>query len=132
MDKKGFMGTTQKISLILGLVLLALGLIPILNSFGVIAFQYPEVSIVLWVLAVLGGLWLFIDAVKEGHEFARGLGLISFLVGAVLLATGLIPILYNFGTIGFQLPGLVNVFIDYIYAIAGLLLLIGGFRSGMF
>lgn len=114
------------ISAILGLVFLALGLIPLLNLFGVIAWTIPAVAgMVLWVLAVLGGLFLLIDALKEQQEARHALSVPSGIIGLVVLALGLIPLLGTFGVIAWGLPAFVFLATDFIFVAAGLFLLIG-------
>ena len=116
----------KAISAILGLIFLALGGIPLLEQFGVIGFGIPfGLGIGLWILAVAGGLFLLIDALKEQQEARHALSMPTAIVGLVVLAFGLIPLLEMFGVIAFGLPGFVMVIADFVFVAAGILLLIG-------
>ena len=59
-------GPRQPISILLGLAFLTLGIMPLLNNFGVIDFNIPApAGMVLWILAAAGGLVLLWDAMSE-------------------------------------------------------------------
>ncbi len=116
------------VAVIIGLLLLALGLIPLLNNFGVIGFGLPGFlngivsKIGLWIVAA-GGLFLLIDSFLEDHSMR----MISIVVALLILAVGIIPLLNSFGIIGFTIPFLsVNVY-NIIFVIEGLFLLIAAF-----
>ena len=68
---------------------------------------------------------------KKGLIFTRPRDTVSFFVGLVLLALGLIPLLSQFGVIGFTLPGfltgLVGSIFIWIIAVAGAYIVIDGF-----
>ncbi|MDP7141068.1 MAG: hypothetical protein QF362_02110 [Candidatus Woesearchaeota archaeon] len=125
-NKKAQMMSPRKIiSWLLGLGFLALGLIPLLNKFNVIGFTLPAVPMLaIWILCVASGIFLLIDAIKEGMENA--LRIVTALVGIVILAIGTIPLLNQFNVISFQLPAIGQI-IDFLFVGAGLLLIIGGF-----
>ena len=59
-------GSSMKwLSFLLGLVILAMGLIPLLNNFGVTHINFNGVTgTILYVILVIAGLFLIIDAVK--------------------------------------------------------------------
>jgi len=92
----GMGGPRQPISLLLGLIFLAFGVIPMLNSFGVIGFTIPIVptGILLWAIALVGGVVLLWDALSEKMAVA-GIGIESqmrmanIIVALVLLAIGI-------------------------------------------
>lgn len=120
------MSARKGISAVLGLVFLALGLIPLLNTFGVIGWNIPFVlGIGLWILAVAGGVFLLVDALKEQQEMRHALSMPSAIIGLVVLAFGLIPLLHTFGVIGWNLPGVVMLGADFLFVAAGFFLLIG-------
>jgi len=126
-NKKAQMGPRKIISLLLGLGFLALGTIPLLNKFNVIGFTLPALPMLaIWVLCVAGGVFLLVDAIAEQSENA--LRMISALVGIVVLAIGVVPLLNQFNVISFQLP-FVGQIIDFLFVAAGLLLVIGGFMD---
>ncbi|MBW2999135.1 hypothetical protein KY339_00555 [Candidatus Woesearchaeota archaeon] len=116
-------------SLIIGLILLALGLIPLLNNWGVIAFVLPAflsnviAAIALWIIAG-GGLYLVIDTFLE---WGNPMAWLSFIVGIVVLAVGLIPLLNSFGVIGFNIPFLSVTVYNIIFVIEGFALFLASF-----
>jgi len=117
--------------LILGLIFLALGVIPLLNQFGIIAFSLPTIpQMVLWILGVIGGILLLIDAMKEG-QFRQGLMIVSLILALALLVISVIPLLGTFGVISFALPAIGKTIIDVLFAVAGIMLIIGAFAAQM-
>jgi len=117
-------------NLIVGFLLLSLGIIPFLHSFGFIGFTLPGFmgniigKIALWVIAAIG-VWLIIDGFMEDDTIR----MVTLLVAVVFLAVGVIQILHTFGVIGFQVPFLtLNVYYA-IFAIEGLFLIIGAFAT---
>ncbi len=120
------------VSFILGVIFLIIGLIPLLNKFNIIAFSLPPIgNLILWILAVIGGIWLIIDGISEDRSFSFGIGHITIIVGLILLTIGLIPLLNSFGIIGFTLPSFLDMFNDFLFTIGGLLLIIGTFKGWM-
>ncbi len=115
-------------SVILGLVFLALGLIPLLNYFKVISFSLPTVPlIILSILALAGAVMLVIDGFKEESQGFTGankaIGIISIIVALILIVWGL----NYFGILPFSLPSIAQLIIDILFTLAGLLLIIGAF-----
>ncbi|PIN87348.1 hypothetical protein COV19_00505 [Candidatus Woesearchaeota archaeon CG10_big_fil_rev_8_21_14_0_10_44_13] len=133
LGKKGMIFTRLRdtISFFIGLVLAAFGIIPLLNSFKVIAWNLPifmlnlPVSILVWVIA-LAGAYVFIDGIIEPQMHILHWALI--VSGLVLLIVGLIPILYSFKVIGFTVPFLGGNLVVYqvLIVVEGLLLGIAG------
>jgi hypothetical protein len=112
------------ISLFGGIIILLLGLLPLLGQYGVIGFTLPAfltgiVGVVFaWILAV-GGLWLVIDGFMEDDSIQ----VVTIIVGIVIFALGLIPILKAFAVIGFGFdlsPIIYNIF----FVIDGLFMVI--------
>ncbi|MCP3684158.1 MAG: hypothetical protein GY861_15865 [bacterium] len=133
MNKKaqGMMGPRKIISLILGFCLLILGAIPLLNLVGAIGFSLPPLPVLLLhILCIIGGLFLLIDAVKEGATAMMGMSRMlmigSYVIGLIILVVGGIPILNQMGTIAFVLPAFVELTIDGLFVVAGALLIYGG------
>ncbi|MBI2549877.1 hypothetical protein HYV83_01710 [Candidatus Woesearchaeota archaeon] len=127
----GMMGPRKPISLVLGLVFLAFGLIPLLNSMKVIGFSIPTLpNIVLQVLGIIGAVILLWDAISEGMTammgFPQMIRMATFVMALLLLAIGLIPLLNSMNVIGFGLPALAAVIVDVLYVVTGALLLYGG------
>ncbi|MBN2566538.1 hypothetical protein JXB02_00460 [Candidatus Woesearchaeota archaeon] len=118
------------ISLVLGLILLALGGIPLLNQFGVVGFNVPEFllglvgQVILYIIAA-GGLYLIIEAFMEGMQ--EGIGKVTFIVGLVVLAIGLIPLLFSFGVVQFTIPFLTSTVFNVLFVIEGIFLVIAAF-----
>lgn len=132
MNKKAMMmgmGAGRKaFSVILGLIFLALGGIPLLNALNVIGFKLPTLPmVVFWVLALLGALFLIIDGFKEGAEIGakKIIGMVSIVFALVLIVFGL----GSFGILPFALPEVSVIIINILFAVAGLLLVIGGFSG---
>jgi hypothetical protein len=127
----GMMGPRKPISLLLGLAFIVLGLLPLLNQFGVVGFSLPVLpAVVIYVLAIIGALFLFWDAISEQMSAIMGITqqvmFATFIVGLIALAFGLIPLLYSFGVIGFSLPTLGETIINILFTAVGTLLLFGG------
>ncbi|MAG15844.1 hypothetical protein CMO88_02180 [Candidatus Woesearchaeota archaeon] len=129
----GVGGPRQPISGVLGLLFLALGIIPLLNTFGVIPFNIPPVphGIILWVLAVVGGAVLLWDALIENMPtgIEGQLRMASLIGGLILLVIGIIPILNHFGILGFGLPSFIDMIKNVLFTIAGVLLLYGAAKQ---
>ncbi|MBI2664327.1 hypothetical protein HYX10_03225 [Candidatus Woesearchaeota archaeon] len=129
----GVGGPRQPVSGILGLIFLALGLIPLLHSLGVIDFTIPLVptGLILWVLAAIGGLVLLWDALSENMPtgIESQLKMASLIGGLLLLAIGVIPILNNFGVIGLTIPNIGETIINGLFVLVGVLLLYGAAKQ---
>jgi len=131
MNKRGFfMETRGWISLIVGLLLLAVGLIPLLSHLSIIPFGLPGFmnnifgAIFAWVIAV-AALYILVDGIIEPS--GNTLHLILIGLGIVFLVVGLFPILKQFGVIGFSIPFLSNLIVyNVIITIEGLMLVVGG------
>lgn len=125
------MGPRKPISLIMGLAFLAFGGIPLLNSMNVIGFTIPVLpQTILYVLSVVGAVFLLWNAISEGMTAMMGLPqmlrMATFVMALVLLAVGLIPLLHSFGAIGFTLPELAAIVVNTLYIATGFLLIYGG------
>lgn len=131
-SKKGFfMSFRDWLSFFIGLVLFAIGLIPLLSSFKVITWGLPGFmtslvgSIFFWIIAIAGA-YIFIDGIIEPK--AEFLHLTLLLIGLVFIAVGLIPILNKAGIIGFSIPFLANMVVyNVIIFVEGLMLMTAGF-----
>lgn len=128
MNKKGWHDTLSWISLPLGLVLMALGLIPLLSS--VIGFSLPGFlttlvgSFVPFIISVIA-LFLVIEAFLE--DFPHPMSVITLLVGLLVLVVGVINILNVFGIIGWSIPFLTMAVYNVVFVILGILALIAAF-----
>ncbi|MBI2137127.1 hypothetical protein HYU12_01265 [Candidatus Woesearchaeota archaeon] len=124
-------GPRQPISILLGLAFLALGIVPLLKSFGVVDFSIPApAGMVLWILAAAGGLVLLWDAMSEKMPGGEStLKTASLLAGLIVLAFGIIPILNNAGMIGFSIPDFGEMVINILFTVVGLLLVYGASKQ---
>lgn len=114
------------ISLVLGIILLVLGGVPLLNQFTALSLSLGPldsfVAQILLYVCALGGLWLLFDAFwgKE-HGFMMWAGII---VGLVVLAVGLIPLLNQFGVIAWGLPVISMTVYHVLFVIEAVLLFV--------
>jgi hypothetical protein len=107
------------ISFIAGALLFALGILPLLQSFGIgpgwfNVWGFLPVTIISWIVAV-GALYLVIDSVIEITN-SSAIGFISIIVAFICLLIGILPVLHNFG-IGpeFFALGFLGSFTKYLY-----------------
>ena len=109
-------------ALLIGLAVLALGLIPLLNQWGVIGFNLPGFltsligTIGLWIIAGIG-LYLLITSFLE-DDMMR---IVSIIVAGIVLLLGLIPLLHQFNVIGFGLGFITVTWYYILFAIEGIL-----------
>ena len=87
------------LSFIAGVLLFALGLLPLLNSFGIgpgwfNVWQFLPVTVLSWIVAV-GALYLVIDSVIEITN-SSSIGFVSIIVAFICLLIGVMPILHGF------------------------------------
>ena len=125
-NKKGDWDTPKSLpGLILGLIILAMGIFPLLNQFGVIGFDLPytPAGIVLEIILTIGGIYLFIMGIMEDVDFMKW---VSIIAGIIVATIGILPLLANFG-INITLPFLAFLYSPFLYVIIGLLMLIGVF-----
>jgi hypothetical protein len=131
-SKKGFfMSARDWISFFIGLVLFAVGLIPLLNQFKITPFGLPGflagfvAQIFFWIIA-LAGIYIVVDGLIEpaGHMIHITL----MVLGIIFIIVGLIPILNSFKIIGFSIPYLSNLIVyNIIITIEGVMLMSAGF-----
>jgi hypothetical protein len=88
------------ISFIVGILLFALGLLPLLAGFGIgpawfDLFKFLPVTVFSWIIAV-GALYLVIDSVIEITN-SSAIGFVSIIIAFICLLIGVLPILAGFG-----------------------------------
>ncbi|MBT3406925.1 hypothetical protein HN419_07255 [Candidatus Woesearchaeota archaeon] len=126
----GFEAERSIPSLIVGIILLALGGIPLLANLGVIPNFLPGAltgiigSIALYLIAA-GGLYMIIDAFLEGLDEPNGV--VTLIVGLIIVAVGIINILNKFGILGFSVPFMNEMVYNILFVVEGLFLGIGAF-----
>ncbi len=132
LGKRGMIFTSPRdtISFVVGLILLAFGIIPLLNKFGVIGWNLPGflvnlgTGVLVWIVAI-AGLYILIDGFIEPpmHIFHW----LLIIAGLIMMVLGLIPILHTFGVIGFSMPGMDSMILYWIViSLEGLGLAIAG------
>jgi len=113
-------------SFILGVIFLAVGVVPLLNDFGVIGFNLPLLSFAFsfafW-LFTIGGIFILVDAHLEDHT----LKVPSTIIGILLMAIGVIGILSGFGIVPFAIPFMTPLVLEIMFTIEGLFLVIAAF-----
>ena len=123
------------ISMVVGLIITALGVLPLLNKLGMgpsffDLHQFLPLAVVSWILAV-AALYLVYDSVIEITN-SNAVGWASIVVAFLVLAFGVLQILEGFGIgpglFGLELPTLVY---DIVFIIEGLFLFIAGFAMEM-
>lgn len=125
-DKKGDWDTPKSLpGLILGLLILAMGIFPLLNQFGVIGFNLPytPTGIILEIILTIGGIYLIIMGIMEDIDFMKWT---SIIAGIIVTIMGILPLLGNFG-INITLSFLAFLYSPYLYLIIGILMIIGIF-----
>lgn len=87
------------LSFIVGLLLFAMGLLPLLNKFGVgpdwFGLNFLPTTVFGWLIAV-GALYLVINSVIEITN-SSAVGFFSIIVAFVCLIIGVLPLLHGFG-----------------------------------
>lgn len=116
------------LSLISGLIIIALGGIPLANSWGWISFNLPfglTLNILLWFVAAAGA-YLLIDSFLSEDDMVMWT---SAIVAVLILAIAIIQILSNFGIIGFSIPFLSLMLLRILFVVEGIGLVIAGFGN---
>ena len=130
MNKKGWHDVLSWISLPLGLVLIALGLIPLMQTFNLITWGLPVFlsgligSFVPFIISIVA-IYLIIEAFLE--DITDAMGIITAVVSLIVLALGIIVILGSFGVIGFTIPFLSMTLYNALFIILGILAIIAAF-----
>ncbi len=121
-DAKGWL------SAIGGLLLMALGGIPILNQLNLLPFSLPAfmtgllAQLLPFILAA-AALWLIIDAFMEDG----GLMYTSLIIGVLILTSGVLTILNKYAVIAFPLSFLTPFVFNVFFVVLGFFLIIAGF-----
>lgn len=114
-------------ALIIGFLLMALGILPILQNFKIInwaGFLTGSwfMTIAPYLLAV-GGIYLLIDSFMEDDNMR----IISIIVSILIIAVGVINALSAFKIIGFSIPFIGPMIYYSLFIIEGLFLIIAAF-----
>jgi len=125
----GQFGFRSWLSLIFGLILSALGLIPILNSFNFLAWSIPSMPLyIIRVLLIIAGVLLMWDSTYEIFQ-ARAWWILSIVFGLPILILGVVPILFDYGIIGFNLTFIPDFILNIFTFLAGLVLIIDAWKA---
>lgn len=120
----GWEGHKSLISLVLGVVIGGLGLIPIMNKLNMIAWKLPDIpETILLILLVVGGAYLMIDGFLE-VAMTPSMGWVSILGGIIVALMSILKLLGKYVTMLGFLEGIV---LSIIMVIVGFLLFIGAF-----
>lgn len=114
------------ISLVAGIIVIALGGIPLLNSWGILGFSLPfalSMNILLWLVAAVGA-YLLIDTFLSEDDAVMWT---SAIIAVVILAIAIIQILSNFEVIGFGIPFITLTLLRVLFVVEGAGLIIAGF-----
>jgi hypothetical protein len=115
------------VALFIGIVVVALGGIPLLSKLGVIGFNLGflenAIGVVGAYIIVAVGLYLLIDSFMEYDE----LRVISVIVAIVVVAIGLITSLHSLGMLGFGIPSITPLVYSIIFVIEGIFLILAAF-----
>jgi len=120
----GWEGGRSLLSLILGIIVLALGLIPFLNAMGVIGFGLPGfltntvAQSGIYIIAGVG-FYLLIDGFMEEGPVQ----LVSIIVALAIVALGIVNIFLNY-----SIPFLNATIYNVIFTIVGAFLIIGAWH----
>jgi hypothetical protein len=116
-------------SLLFAVIMLVAGGLPLLVKFNVLSWNISWLTGTIGTIAVyvlsLGALFLIIDSFMEGLDEPNGL--ITFIIGVLLLAAGILTFL---GILPFLSEILTPIVYYWIFAIEGILLFIGSFFMG--
>jgi len=110
-----------------GIILFALGLLPLLHMFNKISFNIVDIPVfqyLLMIIVIWDGRELIVEGIKEENEILKWA---SIGFGVILIVLGTIPLLFKLGAISFSLPQIPEVILYSIYMISGLLLAMGAF-----
>lgn len=133
MNKKAIVEPKDWFSGFVGLVVFLLGLLPLLESFGVLSTGFSAfvgsgafLTAMPFILSILG-FYLAVESIIELTN-SNHIGWFSFLIGAVIMLIGLLPALQAFGIgpglFGLSLPSMVY---NIIFVVEGIFLIIAMF-----
>ncbi len=117
------------VALIVGLLVTAIGGIPLASSLNLLPFSLPGFianlipAIAIWLIPAIA-LLLFIDSAVWEEDFSR---MISVLVALVFLVLGIIEILHKFSIISFGIPFLTDTVYYIIFLLEGIFLILAAF-----
>ncbi|MBW2987456.1 hypothetical protein KY336_02790 [Candidatus Woesearchaeota archaeon] len=125
----GRFGIRSWISMILGVLLVAIALVPMLNSMGIIGWNIPAVpAFAFRIILIIAGIFLLWDATHEVYQQSAWMWL-SIVAGIPIFALGLIPVLNQYGIIGWNIEFIGGTILNALTAFAGIVLFIDAWKS---
>ena len=125
----GRFGIRSWASLIFGLILFAIGGLPILNSLNLVQFTLPTLPDFLGrIILLVAGTLLLWDA-KHELLTARAWMWLSFVFGAPIFILGLIPVLFSYGVIDFNIEFIPVLVYNILTALAGIVLFFDAWKG---
>lgn len=127
-NKKGIIEGWKTVwSIVVGLLLVILGLLPLLNRMGLISWQIPTIPrAILEGVLVIAGIYLIVDGFFE-LGMHPSLASVSLLAGFVVAAIGMISFLGNLGIISLSLSFIPDIIIRIVIILCGILIFFGSF-----
>lgn len=120
----GWEGLKSTISFFLGLIIFALGIVPLMNKANMVTWTIPDIpEIIMLILLTIGGLYVILDGFME-VPMIPSMGWLSILTGIIVSILGILKLLGK--TMGF-LVLVQGIGINILFAIVGFLLIIGAF-----
>lgn len=112
------------ISLFIGIITTAFGVLPLLNDFGIVKFNFLS-SMPLLIIAglmIIGAIFLFVDSIHEDN-----LKTMSIIIGVIILVLGGVPLLARFGIIHDFTSSVLAISIvkNIVLIVSGILLMLG-------
>lgn len=111
-----------------GTILLVIGTLPLLHVFKVIKFDmyaWPLIGFAAMFSVFEVGSILILSGFKEEQATLK---ILQIIAGAAVVIITMIPWMYEFGAISFDLPKYTEVFNFGVYVTSGVLTVISGFR----
>ena len=109
-----------------GIMLFALGIIPLLYEFRVIGFTFGDAGIIKYVVAVVV-VFTARSLVMEGIKEESAIKWVSIVAGVCIILLTAIPALHNLGALTFTIPEYPAIIDHLVYVIAAILLFAGTF-----
>ncbi len=119
-----FEGAKSIVSVIVGLLLVIIGIIPLLNTLKIISFSIPTIpQVVLLIILAAAGYYLFIDGIFE-FAISPGMAWLSMGFGLLSGTGGMLKLLNILTSVVGWIQGTA---INILFVIIGILLIIGAF-----
>ncbi len=122
-----FEGGKSISSMIAGLIVFLLGIIPLFNKIGIFSFTMPEIpKIILQIILVAAGFYLILDGFFE-LGMHPGFAWFSLFFGCAVSTLGILSTFSDFTIFSMTLGFMTSTVIFVLYVIVGFLLFLGAF-----